>query len=464
MHNLLFFKPNLFVFQLIFLSSPINSHLNKGTIVRIMELILLFKEEFRMNRQLPNRSIICIDMKCFYASCIAMLEGLDVMKVPMAVVANFEQPGSVVLAASPPLKEKYQIQTGSRKYEIPNDARIRLFKPKMAFFIDMAIQIAKVIADFVPRKSMYVYSIDEIFVDLTHTKKLWGRPEQTARTIQQAIFDQFCIRSSVGFGPNMLLAKLALDLEAKKSGFAKWTYEDVKAKLWKVTPLSTMWGIGKNLEKQLHQLGIHSIGDLATTDITILEKKFGMIGRQLYYHAWGIDLSALDEPVFPKNKSLSKGQVLLRDYHRIEDIEVILLEMCEDITKRARDAGYVARTISLSLSYSKYTHAKEFRHSTTLSVATNETMIVYRTCQQLLRKHFMQFPVRQISISISNIAHSQSVQLDLFDTAQTKRLILSKTVDRLKDRFGPNAILRAVSYTEAGTAIKRNQLVGGHLV
>lgn len=416
-----------------------------------------------MYQKLPNRSIICIDMKCFYASCIAMLEGLDVMEVPMAVIANFEQAGSVVLAASPPLKEKYQIQTGSRKYEIPNDARIRLFKPKMAFFVEMAVQITKVIADFVPRDSMYVYSIDEIFVDLTHTKKLWGAPEQTARAIQQAIFDQFCIRSSVGFGPNMLLAKLALDLEAKKSSFAKWTYEDVKTKLWKVNPLSNMWGIGKNLEKRLHQLGIHSVGGLANADITMLEKKFGIIGKQLYYHAWGIDLSAFDEPSSPKNKSFSKGQVLLKDYYHKEEIEVILLEMCEDLAKRARDHDYVAQSLSLSLSYSKYTQAKGFRRSTTLQMATNDTITIYRACQQLFNTHFSNFPVRQITISLSKMTYSQSIQLDLFDTQQTKRLVLSKTVDQLKDRFGPNTILRAVSYTDAGTAFKRNQLVGGHL-
>lgn len=416
-----------------------------------------------MYPHLPNRSVICIDMKCFYASCIAMLEGIDVMRVPIAVIANFEQPGSVVLAASPPLKEKYHITTGSRKYDIPKDPRILLFKPKMAFFVEMAVRIAKLIAEFVPRSSMHVYSIDEIFVDLTETEKLWGNPVQTAHAIQQAIYDQFRILSAVGLGPNMLLAKLALDLDAKKTRFAAWTYKDLQTKLWKVTPLSKMWGIGKNLEKALNQLGIRSIGGLARADLAMLEKKFGVIGTELYYHAWGIDLSELSEPFNSQNKSFSKSQILLRDYHKKEDIEVLLLEMCEDLAKRARDDGYAARTVSIRLDYSKRAKTKGFRRGKTVGVPTNDTMLIYNTCKELLTKHFAHFPVRQVSISISNLTPSQSMQLDLFDTDQVKRLALSRTVDQLKDKFGPNAVLRAVSYTDAGTALKRNQLVGGHL-
>lgn len=415
-----------------------------------------------MNRHFPNRSIICIDMKSFYASCIAMLEGIDVMKVPIAVIANFEQPGSVVLAASPPMKEKYNIKTGNRKYEIPNHADIQLFKPKMAFFINLSVEITKLIADFVPRSAMHIYSIDEIFIDLTATKKLWGNPVKTARAIQQAIYNQFRILSSVGLGPNMLMAKLALDLAAKKTGFAEWTYADVKTKLWKVSPLSKMWGIGKGLERQLNQIGIQTVGELANTDLAMLEKKFGVIGNQLYYHAWGIDLSDLGEPEINKHISFGKSQILLRDYHQKREIEIVILEMCEDIAKRARDNGYVARTVSLGLSYSKQTRIKGFQRSKTVQIPTNDTREIYLLCKDLLTKHFIHMPVRQLSVRISNMERSESIQLDLFDTHHVKQFTLARTIDQLRDRFGPTIILRAVSYTKAGTAIRRNELVGGH--
>lgn len=416
-----------------------------------------------MDTHKPERSIICIDMKCFYASCIAMLEDIDVMQVPIAVIANFEQSGSVVLAASPPLKEQYKIKTGSRKYQIPNDPRIRLFKPQMSFFIDLSIEIAKLIAEFVPKSSMFIYSIDEIFVDLTDTKKLWGTPKKTALAIQQAIYDQFRILSAVGLGPNMLLAKLALDLDAKKTGFTEWTYDDVKTKLWPVTPLSKIWGIGKNLEQRLNLLGIHTVGDLAHADVLLLEKKFGVIGQQLHAHAWGIDYSNLSEPFMSKNISFSQGQVLLRDYYNKEAVKTVILEMCEDVAKRLRDQNFVARTISLSLSYSKKTATKGFYRSTTLPVATSDTMDIYEACCQLFNRYYDAFPTRKLTIAVSNIERNTSVQLDLFDNSRLKRFTLAKTVDQLRDQLGPNSILRAVSYTDAGTARKRSELIGGHL-
>ena len=91
----------------------------------------------------------------------------------------------------------------------------------------MSMAITRLIAQYVPAEAIHVYSVDESFVDLTGTEQLWGSPEQTAKTIQKAIYEQFGIPSAIGMGPNMLIAKLALDLDAKKSGFTKWTYEDI---------------------------------------------------------------------------------------------------------------------------------------------------------------------------------------------------------------------------------------------
>lgn len=413
---------------------------------------------------MPNRPIMCIDMKCFYASIVAMLHGLDVLKTPVAVVANFDQPGSVVLAASPLMKEKYKIKTGSRRYEIPKHPDIRLFEPKMSFFIQMSMTITKLIANYVPVDAIHVYSVDESFVDLTGTEKLWGSPEETAKEIQKAILDQFNIPSAVGMGPNMLIAKLALDLEAKKTGFAKWTYEDIPKKLWPVRPLSEMWGIGKRMEANLNAMGIQTVGGLANADLAELEKRFGVMGNQLYYHAWGIDLSKLGEPLITNGAlSFGKGQMLMRDYHTRKEIAVVLLEMCEDVMKRARDAGFVGRTISLGLSYSQNAMTKGFYRSKTIAVPTSETLVMYKACIELLDEHFAGEPARQLSVRISNLEKEHSIQLDLFDERKPQRQIIGPTMDAIRNRFGATSILRAVSYTKAGTAIKRDRLVGGHL-
>lgn len=403
-------------------------------------------------------------MKCFYASCIAMLEGLDVLKDAIAVIGNFEQPGSIVLAASPVMKEKFKIKTGNRRYEIPKHPDIKLFEPKMSFFLDMSMAITRLIAEYVPAEAIHVYSVDESFVDLTGTECLWGSPEQTAKTIQQAIYEQFRIPCAIGMGPNMLIAKLALDLDAKKSGFAKWTYEDIPKKLWPVRTLSEMWGIGKQMEANLKAMGIQTVGGLANADLEELEKRFGIMGNQLYYHAWGIDLSTLGEPLV-KNSALSfgKGQMLMRDYHTRKEIAVVLLEMCEDVMRRTREAGYVGRTISLGLSYSRNAMTKGFHRSRTMEVPTNETLVMYKVCLELLDEHFAGEPARQLSVRVTNLEPECSIQLDLFDERKEQRQVIGHVMDAIRRKYGAVALLRAVSYTQAGTAITRTRLVGGHL-
>lgn len=411
---------------------------------------------------MPNRSIICIDMKCFYASCVALLEGLEVLKEPIAVIGNFEQPGSVVLAASPPMQERFHIKTGNRRYEIPKHPDIKLFEPKMSFFLEMSMSITRLIAQFVPREAIHVYSVDESFVDLTGTEHLWGNPESTAKSIQEAIYDQFRIPSAIGMGPNMLMAKLALDLDAKKTGFTKWTYEDIPEKLWPINPLSKMWGIGSRMEANLNNMGIFSVRDLAHAELQTLEKRFGVLGNQLYHHAWGIDLSTFGEPIVKGQISFGKGQMLMRDYRTRTEILVVLLEMCEDVAKRARLAGYVGRTISFGLSYSHNAMTKGFYRSKTINEPTNETMQIYAVCKDLFEVHFAGEPARQLSVRISNLEPEHSIQLDLFDTKKEQRKILSHTMDSIREKFGATSLLRAVSFTKSGTAVQRDRLVGGH--
>lgn len=416
-----------------------------------------------MYEHYPNRPIVCIDMKCFYASCIAMLEGLDVMQEPIAIVGNLTQKGSIVLAASPPMKERFHIQTGSRRYNIPNHPSIKLFEPKMQFFLEMSVAITRLLLQFVPREAIYVYSVDESFIDLTGTERLWGEPEETAKAIRQAIYDQFRIPSAIGIGPNMLMAKLALDIEAKTTGFAKWTYQDVPQKLWPVAPLSKMWGIGRRMEYALNQKGIFSVGDLAHTDLAMLEREFGVIGNQLYYHAWGIDLSTFEAPNTKEPMSFGKGQMLMRDYHTQEEILIVLLEMCEDVARRARMAGYVVQTVALGVSYSRAAMEKNFYRMKTIEEPTNETMKLYEACKELFTIHFAQQPVRQLSVRLSNIRPHRGIQLDLFDEQKEQRQKLGYTMDAIRERFGAASLLRAVSFTESGTARQREQLVGGHL-
>lgn len=416
-----------------------------------------------MYENAPNQRVICIDIRSFYASCIASLYGLKVMEVPIAVVANFEQKGSVVLAASPPMKKRFGIKTGSRLYEIPKHPDIRLFEPKMAYFVRMSVEITRLFNEFVPKEAIHVYSVDESFIDLTGTEKLFNRtPEQIAKSLQFQIERFFDLPCAIGMGPNMLMAKLALDLEAKKTDFAHWHYNDLPEKLWPIKNLSEVWGIGRRTEKRLNGLGIYSVGDLAHANLAQLEQEFGVLGNQLYYHAWGIDYSTIGAPIMDGQISFGKGQMLMRDYRAREEILVVVLEMCEDVARRAREAFKVGRTVTLGIGYSDSAFGGGFHHSMTIEEPTNETMKIYEVCVRLFDLYYAERPARKISITLSNLESEYSMQLSLFDHSKWRRRKLGATMDALRSKYGATSILRAVSYTEMGTARARNSLLGGH--
>jgi len=327
----------------------------------------------------------------------------------------------------------------------------------------MSMAITHILHNYVPAEAIHVYSVDESFIDLTGTEKLWGDPVETVKDIQAEILETLNLPSTAGMGPNMLMAKLALDLEAKKTSFAKWEFEDVPSKLWPVAPLSEMWGIGRQTEKTLNNMGIFSVGDLAYTPLERLEKKFGVMGNQYYHHAWGIDLSELGAPLLEGQvKSYGKGQTLYRDYVTRESVLVVILEMCEDVSRRAREAGKEGRTVHLGIEYSKHALGGGFSRSLSIEEATNDTMKIYRTCVALFDKFHDDRPVRKINISITNLEDETSMQLSLFDGNKLRNRELGAVMDSIRTKYGSTAILRAVSLTDDGTAIGRSKLVGGH--
>lgn len=412
--------------------------------------------------ELPERYIFCIDMCGFYASVSAVELGLDPLEVCLAVVGNQERKGSVVLAASPMMKKRFGVRTGTRLFEIPDHPDILLIEPKMKLYLQKSMAITELLGTYVPKESIHIYSVDESFIELTGTERLWGPPTSTMRRIQQEILDDFKLPSAVGGGPNMLMAKLALDLEAKEKGFAYWTYTDIAMKLWPVRPLSKMWGIGHRTEKTLNSMGIYSVGDLACTDVALLEEQFGIMGNQLHQHANGIDLSDMGSPLIEGQISYGKGQILYRDYIEEKDIMTIILEMCEDVAMRTRQARRAGRTIHLSMVYSKTAFGGGFSRSQSIEEATNDTLKMYQVCLGIFREHFQHKPVRKISLAISNLEEESSMQLSLFDEKKFENRSLGEAMDTIRKRYGYSAIYRGISGTGAGTAIARTKLIGGH--
>lgn len=412
--------------------------------------------------RLPHQHILCIDIKSFYASCSAVMRGLDPLDCYLIVVGDREREGSVVLAASPKMKKEFGIKTGSRLYEVPDDPRIIIAEPKMATYLRVSTEITRLLERYVPKEAIHVYSVDESFVKVDGALKLWGDAGEIARKIQDDLMREFQLPCAIGIGPNMLMAKLALDLEAKKTGIARWRYEDIPEKLWPVSPLSEMWGIGKRLERRLNNLGIFSVGQLAHYDLTVLEKHFGIIGTQLYYHAWGVDLSEIGSPIIEGQISYGKSQILLRDYKDKTEIKHVILEMCEEVARRARNRRHRGRTVSLSIGYSHDEGGGGFSRARTMEEATNITMDIYRVCLELFEEFYEGRTVRQIAVRLSNVEPDNMLQLSLFEPQRWRRRELGYAVDRIRRRYGSGSLLRAVSYTNGGTARCRVQLIGGH--
>ncbi|MDR6998638.1 DNA polymerase thumb domain-containing protein [Neobacillus niacini] len=410
----------------------------------------------------PQNKILCVDMKSFYASCSAVMYGLDPLECYLVVAGNHDRQGSVILAASPRMKKEFGIKTGSRLFEIPNDPRIQVVEPRMATYLRISTEISRVFNRYVPKEAIHTYSVDESFIKVDGVIHLWGDAHTIAQKIKSDIEREFQLPCAVGIGPNMLMAKLCLDLDAKKKGIAEWTYEDVQTKLWRVSPLREMWGIGRRVEKTLNGMGIFTVGQLARYDLEQLEKKFGIMGNQLYYHAWGIDLSELGAPIVEGQISFGKSQILLRDYKEEEEIKHVILEMCEEVARRTRTHRKAGRTISLGIGYSQDEFGGGFYRSRTIAQPTNVTMELYRVCLELFHEHYNGKTVRQISLSLGNIVDDKELQLDLFDMDAYKKRDLGYVVDSIRSRFGAGSLLRAVSYTAAGTAKHRATLVGGH--
>ncbi len=411
---------------------------------------------------LPERTIFCIDMKSFYASCSALLLGLDPLTCHLAVVGDTERDGSIVLAATPRLKADFGIKTGNRLFEIPKDPRIKIVNAQMATYLQVSTRLTAFFNKYVPLEAIHTYSVDESFLDVKGTTRLWGDAWQLAKRIQEDMLAEFGLTCSIGIGPNMLLSKVCLDLEAKKSGIAKWSYDDVEKKLWPVSPLREMWGIGSRIEKRLNRLGIFSIGQLANAPLPLLEKHFGIMGNQLYYHAHGVDLSDLGAPIVEGQISFGKSQILLRDYQDREEIKHVMLEMCEEVARRARTAAKAGRTISFGIGYSKDETGGGFHRATTLQTATNITLEIYDACLELFNRYYRGETVRSISIALSNIVSDDQIQLSLFNPNKPRQRDLGYVMDLIRDKHGSDKLLRAVSYTKAGTAKHRSKLVGGH--
>jgi DNA polymerase V len=411
--------------------------------------------------RLPRQNILCIDMKSFYASVEAVDRGMDPLKVCLAVIGDKSRPGSVVLAASPVLKKKYRIKTGNRLYEIPKISDLMIVEARMGLYLNRSLQITRLYNEFVPLDAIHVYSIDEAWLKLDGTERLSGCKWQVARSIKKELLNRFGLPCSIGIGPNMFLAKAAMDIEGKKLGLVEWTYEDIPSKLWPVN-LKECWGIGDRLARRFNKIGVRTVGDLARLPLKYLERNFGIIGNQLYYHAWGVDLSKLKGHYDDKPKSLGRGITLLRDYKELEEIKTVIFELADEVGRRARSEHLAGKTVQLGIGYS-YDEGRGFQARQTINNYTNLTSDIYQTALELLKKNYNGQVVRKINLALTELAEDSALRLNLF-TDKLKEARLSTIRDYIQERFGYRSIYYGISLKNEKASIKEriSTTIGGH--
>lgn len=413
-----------------------------------------------------ERSILCIDLKSFFASVECVQRNIDGFKVPL-VVCNPTQRGAITLAVSPYLKS-LGVKGRTRVYDLPKDIDIIKVPPRMRLYQEKSKEVISIFLDYISEEDLHVYSIDESFLDVTDYLHLYNMTAyELALDILNTIYKKTHLTATAGIGPNMLLAKISMDVDAKhnKDNIAMWTYDDVKSKLWNIKPLSDMWGIGKNLERRLNVLGCFKVGDIANLDIKILRKNFGVIGEELWLHANGIDNSLIKDlkRIKSKEKSFSHSQVLFKDYYEY-NIKIIIYEMIDVLCRRLRSEHFLCQEVCFGLSYS-HNVGGGFYHSTKLLNATDNAEEIYRTCIFMLYRYYSDnMPIRKVSLALGRLRDNSEFQLNLFENYEEKekRDNINKVIDEISNRFGANTLLKASSLLSDSTIKERNGKIGGH--
>ncbi len=421
-----------------------------------------------------ERIYFCIDLKSFFASVECVERGLDPMTTRLVVADPERSKGTICLAVTPAMKA-LGVRNRCRVYEIPENIDYITAPPRMRKYIDYSAEIYGVYIRYVSPEDIHVYSIDEVFIDATDYLSVYGMTaEEFARFLIGEVFSSVGVRAACGIGTNLYLAKIALDITAKKSKDFIGFLDEKKYcdELWGHKPLTDFWRIGQGTEKRLASYGIRTMGQIAQTNEDFLYRLFGIDAELLIDHAYGREPVTIRDikNYRPSTKSVSCGQVLMRDY-TFSECRLILREMldllCLDLVKR----GVVTPSVTIYINYSKTVGvpaakgtAKLPHPSSADSVIIPEVLKVY---DGIMKRDL---PIRRVGICCNNVfpeSDNVGVQMSFFDNdidgAEEERCrTIQKTVLGIKERYGKNAILKGMNYLPAATSRERNVQIGGH--
>ncbi|TDQ38710.1 DNA polymerase-4 [Aureibacillus halotolerans] len=407
-----------------------------------------------------ERVVFLVDMQSFYAS-VERTERPELKGRPLLVSGDPKRRSGVILAACP-LAKQHGVKNAERLYEaLKKCPQAVVVKPRMQKYLDVSMQITCILEEFTDQ--VEPYSIDELFMEVTASQRLFGGPEEIAQQVQQRIMEDTGVYARVGIGTNKVLAKMACDNFAKKAPNGRYTLtpETIQHTLWPL-PVECAFGVGRRMEVHLKRMGLRTVGQLANYPLPYLKKRWGINGHVLWMTANGYDHSPVNVRSHNRaQKAIGHGMTLPRDYHRFEDIRVVLLELSEEVCRRARTSRVMGITVSAGARGADFDNPSGFHRQQTLIEATNNTLDVYHAVVELYRTFWDRRPIRQAHVSLSQLQSDEVWQMSLFQDRE-KQLQIGYVMDGIRDRFGPVSIVRASSLRAAGQTTDRSKKIGGH--
>lgn len=493
-----------------------------------------------------NKIYVSIDLKSFYASVECKERGLDPNLTNLVVADETRTAKTICLAVSPSLK-KYGIPGRIRLYELIkkvnevnferrikakdhiftgksyNDIELKnnpnleldyiIAPPRMAFYMKYSTNIYNIYLKYFSEEDIYVYSVDEIFLDLTPYLKIYKMTAKDLVTkVIQDVYKTTGITATAGIGTNLYLAKVAMDIVAKhvkpdKNGVRIATLDELTYRklLWAHEPITDFWRVGKGYQKRLEKEGIYTMGDIARTSLKneeLLYKIFGINAELLIDHAWGYEPCTMKDikSYKPETNSLSSGQVLHCPYD-YEKTKLIVKEMAEQLSLELVEKELVTDQIVLTIGYdvSNLTNKeilKEYKGEITLdrygrkvpkhahgtinlenkTSSTKEIMdATMNLFERIINNKLL---TRRINITANKVIYQKDIkkekkyeQIDLFTNyeelnkkkeQEKKEKSLQNVMLNIKKKYGKNAIIKGMNLVEGGTTIERNGQVGGH--
>lgn len=408
-----------------------------------------------------------IDMKSFFASVECAERGLDPFKTNLVVADSSRTEGTVCLAITPKMK-KLGIRNRCRLFEIPKEVKYIIAKPRMKKYIDYAAEIYGIYLNYIAKEDIHVYSIDECFLDVTEYLKLYKIDAKSfAKLLMNEIYNKLKIPSSCGIGTNLFLAKIALDITAKKSKDAIGWLDETKFKieLWNHIPITDFWQISTGTASRLEKFGVTTMKEITEIDEEILYKEFGVNAELLIDHANGRESCTMQDIKNYKRKSKSFGssQILPQNYN-FENAKLILKEMIGSGCVNLINNGYVTQLVHVFVGYGDVKHDVS-KGTIRMSVTTNLPSIIESYAVKLFDKIVdKQRPIRKIGYDFSQLMPEEMEQYDFFTDLNkvSKEKNLTKSIITLQNKFGKNSVLRAIDFEEKATLRQRNNMIGGH--